>query len=1293
MTSDPKSSETDPREAETFMAEPEDDFYREHPFPDESTRTDLPHPGSRGFQADSTRQDLALPAREPARGFNVADTQNDLQRPGGEEPPTRKAQRPSSAEHELPQPKPQPPAEPPLESSFEDARDGIDDSLGGRYIDGYLLEERLGAGGMGDVFLARRKEDGVQVALKVLTSLIDDETTRRRFDREGQVLTNLDHPTIVGLVGRGFDKETRRPYLAMELVPGRDLKQIVDEREGHRLTHAEAIYVLERVAKALLVAHEKHVIHRDVKPSNVLVTPRGEVKLTDFGIALSEDASMRLTMGALVGTPTYLAPEVLLGEPWSPAADAYAFGSLGFEVLSGRPLFEGDDTTSILVDQITTAPADLGGLRADAPAWLTELIMALLRKEPEDRPSLASVAEELAAHLPLPEELEQLRRDAALDRETQPLQLSGGRMLKQGQVFHRFRIDEELGRGGMGVVFRAMHLELKKPVALKVLASGALASELDQQRFLREAQAAGALSHSTIVPVLDAGAYDGTYYLAMELVEGRPLGDAWCHATPSSPSGKEEAPLLSREQFLQLFSELCGGVAHAHARGVIHRDLKPDNVLVDAEGHPHVLDFGVAKRTDERDEVDDGLTTGEHVVGTLRYMAPEQASGDSHLVDVRSDVWSLGVILYEGLCGQTPFRGNVQSLLRQLHFAEVPHPTSIDESIPWELEAICLKALEREPDDRYQSALELAREVERYLAGEPIRARKATLLYRARKYVQRNRAKVGAALAVTLTLLVILSGWAISTIQSRRELAEAEQRRRQAELQREREQRDAIRLKVGEGWRAYARASFPEAAASFEAARTLTAPDQLIAPTPEDLAQIPPEATPNLGEAERSELRYTRDRLRRWTQLARQRERRSRIDVRLTAARRALSRGELEQATREVVAASELGGRAEARPISEAIATAFVRRAQALLKEGLSAEDLRQRRLRLEEARKQLEDAQRVVARVAQAELGQVLRELGKLSELEQAQAVERARRQRAQELVEQGAVLLQSGDFEEARRAYEVALGNDARNVAAREGLLDAERGLREREQEQKRQAQEARAIALRREANQLFLEGRERHGLGELPEVVRASYFESLERLRRSALLADLPETQGLTREVSREFASVLVDQGQAALARFVRKMAGLPEEEPNPAPLPRDPHLSVIEGVAASARGAYGSAVVFQPTRAFDALRGYIASQARTIGKKLRFELRILGVVTRKGLHPQIFFTGIEIRMYDETRNTVSAPRRVMAPARYLRPAAVDTRGRRLIRPFKHAQRLDPRPIIREVEKIVQAMVRDG
>ena len=1212
------------------------------------------------FQAQNTRLDVFDEREESFSGARTRLNVLDEGQPPTE--PTRRVGRPQSRE----------------------APGSSGANAGKLSIGKYALEERLGEGGMASVFLAR-DEEGQAFALKILSAAIDDETVRARFQREGDVLLNLDNPGIVRLVDRGEDERSGRPYLVMELVEGRDLSLILRERPGHTLSPDEVIFILHRAARALEVAHEQGVVHRDVKPGNLLLTPLGQVKLTDFGISLSQEAQSRLTVGgALVGTPSYLAPEVLLGESWSPAADLYALGSTAFEALSGQVLFEADTAIEILSDQIQTPAPKLATL-SDVPVWLSDLVDQLLAKGPDMRPTAAELVERLAPHLPAEESLERLWQEASRGGRRARLE-SGGPQASVGDKILNYSLREEIGRGAVGVVFRAYHEGLKKEVALKLLDAFSLAGgsreerERREARFLREAQAVATLKHPCVVPILDAGRHEGFFYIAMELVEGQSLSQVL--------SGDR----LDLPAQVRLMADLCGGVAHAHAKGVIHRDLKPDNVIVSSEsGRPLVLDFGVAKLNEEQEDITGEVLelTGEGtLVGTVQYMAPEQAAGKHSKVDVRSDVYALGVIFYELLCGRPPHQGSVRELLYLVNFEDPLPPSAHRRRVPWELDAIALKALERDRDDRYQSALEMSKDLERYLSGEPIHAKAGSLLSQASKYLARNKAQAMTTSLVALLVLALLGGWAASSAAA---AADQERQAIQAAAQRETlvaKRQEEVRVLTRKAWESFHQAAFGEAAERFTAAQALVEPDELIAPSSAELALVPAEAVSELRPDQRPLLRLTNERLHQWVLLARQRAQRAQVEERVEAARAALAVGDMSQAVQGVIAARSLGGLAAAGQISQAVAETFLSQARALRSE--VPQDPTARRERLEQARKLLEEAQRLEPQVALSELSLVLRELGQLAELEQALAVARAQKSRARELVGLGQEQLQGGALDEARRSFEQGLGMDGSNEDAREGLLLVERALREREEARALAERIRRTGELRTYAQNAQRLGRARYGRGELPDNVREPYTDALESLQRAALLIpDEPETQAVLREVSREYAAILIDQGQLELAQFVRRLGGLPEQDPEPPPLPRDPHLSVIEVVGASARAAFGSPVQFLPTRAFDQLRGYIAGQT----SDLRFELRILGTIAREGLTPKVYCTGVEVRMFDRRRNTVSAPERVMFGGSFLRPSAVDPQGQRVLRPFTRASRFDSGPVVARVTQLVQKMVQEN
>lgn len=327
-----------------------------------------------------------------------------------------------------------------------------------------------------------------------------------------------------------------------------------------------------------------------------------------------------------------------------------------------------------------------------------------------------------------------------------------------------YELLEELGRGGMGAVYRARQLSLNRAVAVKLILAGQLATEAEVKRFRAEAEAAASLEHPNIIPIYEIGEWDGQHYFSMKLVEGKPLTVV--------------AEALSVGDQVRLVIQVARAVHYAHQHGVLHRDLKPGNILVDAAGQPHIADFGLARRL----TTDSDLTVSGMVLGSPDYMSPEQAAGQAKRLTTASDIYSLGAVLYRLLTGHAPFGGgSTLQTLQKLADTEPKRPRALRPELDRDLETICLKCLEKAPERRYNSAEALAEELERWQRGEPIQARPSSPLERAAKWARR-RPKQALLLATCAALLLlgigaVIWGWRQADAAHR----DADRNRRRAE--------------------------------------------------------------------------------------------------------------------------------------------------------------------------------------------------------------------------------------------------------------------------------------------------------------------------------------------------------------------------------------------------------------------------------------------------------------------------------------------------------------------------------
>src|SRR5881392_761557 len=307
-----------------------------------------------------------------------------------------------------------------------------------------------------------------------------------------------------------------------------------------------------------------------------------------------------------------------------------------------------------------------------------------------------------------------------------------------------YELLEEVGRGGQGVVFRARQKSLNRTVALKVISLGQWASKAHLKRFRLEAEAAARLEHPGIVPIHEVGERDGSCYFSMKFVEGGQLDEV-----------VRRAP-MSILRAVELIAKVARTVLYAHEHGILHRDIKPGNILLDGKGEPHLTDFGLARLV----ETESTVTRTMEVLGTPSYMAPEQAVGNNARISSATDVYGVGAVLYQLLTGQPPFAGGTTyETIKLLLDTEPRQPRLLNPKLDRDLSTICLKCLEKDPQRRYSSALALAEDLERWLKHEPIQARRTGVLTRGKKWVRRN--PTSALLAASLVALAAAACWIV----------------------------------------------------------------------------------------------------------------------------------------------------------------------------------------------------------------------------------------------------------------------------------------------------------------------------------------------------------------------------------------------------------------------------------------------------------------------------------------------------------------------------------------------------
>jgi serine/threonine protein kinase len=605
------------------------------------------------------------------------------------------------------------------------------------------LLRTIARGGMGEVFLATA--GGIEGAERPCVVKIirrehaADPSFLARFFDEARIQAQLDHPGVARVLEASTDP-SGKPFVVVEFIEGRNLAEV--RNRGSQLNATihwtEAVAIGVAMAEALAHVHERldsnghplDIVHRDLSPQNVMVGYSGDVKLIDFGTARGENRRCHTVSGVVLAKPGYVAPEVANSHPGGIPADLYAVGIILWELVAGRRFLTGEPAAHVAavaagkrnpppIAELVKAPGELDTLIALLTAPRIEDRMATARQAAGElvrilkkAPSLANGERGVRARIgnvmgrlypaePAKSRAE-LGRLIALSRNAEPKPETGplpspapGPADESVLPGTRYRILREIGRGAMGVVYEATHLDLGRVVALKVLSKERCLSTEHELRFRQEARASARLRHPNLVQLHDFGvASDGRAFYAMELLEGETL-----------ERYMERERGMDFREAIRVGVETCGALECAHAAGLVHRDIKPGNVFLTRDGRVKLLDFGLVMSEPEAAPRDPEALK---LTGTVEYMAPEQAAGET--VDERADLYALGAVLYELITGRHPHVAPTTLALidRKLRtIPESPCERAPGRSIPKALDQVIMKALSRYPTQRYKTATEM----------------------------------------------------------------------------------------------------------------------------------------------------------------------------------------------------------------------------------------------------------------------------------------------------------------------------------------------------------------------------------------------------------------------------------------------------------------------------------------------------------------------------------------------------------------------------------------------------------
>jgi serine/threonine protein kinase/formylglycine-generating enzyme required for sulfatase activity len=580
----------------------------------------------------------------------------------------------------------------------KDEEDAYNHPLVGKVIGGCRIVKKLGEGGMGAVFLAEHTKLKRQSVIKVVPAhLSQNKQLIARFEREARAAAVVQHPNIVAVHNVG--EENGVHYIEMEYVDGSALDAELKEKKF--IEPMECLRIIKDACRGLAEAHKNGIIHRDIKPDNIMMTRKRQVKIADFGLArVGGSEEMELTkVGQILGTPAYMSPEQCQGKPTDHRADIYSLGATFYAMITGKRPFTGSSVMDIMkkhIDEAPNSPREYNrdNNLPDVAVPIEQIILQMMAKKPEERFQSAEDVIEAIDRFMRAEGTEHLA-------EVQKLLGDDWKLLKK------------LGQGGMGAVYSAKANKTKDRVkagdlvAIKVLNREVNPEEV--KRFEQEAKLALEIDHENIIRVLEYRISPDMNYIVMEFVEGKSVRDII-----------RDQKKLAPKEATRIVREASKGLARAHELGIIHRDIKPDNLMIAKSGTVKVADFGIAKHVEGASE----LTQAGVVVGTPHYMSPEQCVGASRGIKIttQADIYSLGATLYFMVTGQKPFEGDTQMTIILQHLNQAPTPPrELDDKIDESLSNVVLNMMAKKPRYRYATLADVVKDLDAAEKGKRVK--------------------------------------------------------------------------------------------------------------------------------------------------------------------------------------------------------------------------------------------------------------------------------------------------------------------------------------------------------------------------------------------------------------------------------------------------------------------------------------------------------------------------------------------------------------------------------------------